>query len=113
MSSVNGPSRPFKLVSANSTNATPVSGNPGFAKLVQAVNNGAAWAYLKVYDENTSPTVGTDTSVLCFGIPPGGGTIESDVFWVKNGLAFAITANPADSDTTAVAAAQVVVNFLT
>lgn len=112
MSSPNGPTRPFKLISANSTNATPVSGNPGFAKLVQAVNNGASWAYLKIYDENTAPTVGTDTSILCLGLPPGGGTIEADVFSVRNGLAFAITANPADSDTTAVASGQCVVNFL-
>jgi hypothetical protein len=110
---MSGPCNPYKLVSAATTNATYVPCALGLATMLQAINNGTGWAYLKIYDKGASPTVGTDTSILCIGLPPGGGSIDAFSFTICKGLAFAITGAPADSDTTAVAAAQCVVNFLT
>lgn len=107
------PFNPYRLVSGASTNATFVPCTLGLVTMLQAINNGTTWAYLKIYDKASSPTVGTDTSILCIGLPPGGGSIDAFSFAIAKGLAFAITASPADSDTTAVAAGQVVVNFLT
>lgn len=102
---------PYHLVSAATTNATSVTSKTGYAKVVQAINNGTGWAYVKIFDKATAPTVGTDTPILTLGLPPGGGTLSGD-FYVSKGVALAITGAAADNDTTAVSAAQVVVNIL-
>lgn len=101
----------YRLISAASTNANLVSTTPGSVSLLQAVNNGAGWAYVKIYDEANAPAVGTDTPILTFGLPPNGGTAGPYDFAVAAGFAIAITGGLADNDTTAVAAAQVCANF--
>jgi hypothetical protein len=101
---------PFKLISAANTNATGVKASAGVVASIYAVNNHATnWAYLKFHNTNT-PTAGSGV-VQTYGLPPnGGGAIP-----LPTGLAFAtgigvtITGAPADADTTAVAANQVVV----
>lgn len=107
------PSTPYSIVSAATTNATSVRTAGGFVILAQATNSGAGWAYLKIYDTAGVPNVGTDTPIWRLGLPPGGGSLESKRFFVKNGFAFAIVGGTGlDSDTTAVAAGQVLPNFL-
>ncbi|MDE2105935.1 MAG: hypothetical protein KGL39_52420, partial [Patescibacteria group bacterium] len=103
---------PYHLVSAATTNATNITAAVGLARVVSAINNGAGWAYLKIFDKATAPVPGTDTPVLSLGIPPGGGTNPAVEFKLTAGLGIAITGGAADNDTTAVTAAQVIVNLV-
>lgn len=107
---------PFRLVSAASTNATSLKGSAGTVGTIMCGNNGAALAYLKLYNKASAPTVGTDTPVQTLMIPgnaAGAGftyAIPAGLAF-STGIAFALTGAMADADTTAVAAAQVCVNF--
>lgn len=70
-------------------------------------NINAAARYLKLYNKASAPTVGTDTPVIVVPIPAGqvvqvnGG---SNGIRFATGIAWALTASAADSDTTAVSA---------
>jgi hypothetical protein len=102
-----------KLVSANTTNATSLKATPGQLGFIAAYNNGATIAYLKLYNLATSPTVGSSTVYQSYMLPAtGGGVIPiPGALAFSTGIAYAITGGAADSDTTAVAAAQVIANF--
>lgn len=103
---------PYKKISAATTNATSVKAGPGFVGNIVTGNSGAAAAYLKFYDKASAPTVGTDTPVFVVRMPIAGTVAVAGtelVFAV--GIAFAITALPADSDTTAVGANEVSASF--
>lgn len=106
---------PGKLVSAGSTNATSVKGSAGQVYTVTASNTNAAVRYLKLYNKATAPTVGTDTPVQTIAIPPNGATgpqLGSPVgLSFSSGIAFALTTGAADSDTAAVAASEILVNY--
>lgn len=96
--------------SAATTNATLVKNSAGDVHAFTVRNTGASAAYLKFYDKNTPPVPGTDTPFHTEYLGPS----ESVRFafpaqrYFVNGLGYAITGGPADSDTTAVAAAQIV-----
>jgi hypothetical protein len=107
-----------KTISAASTNATSVKGSAGQVYSIQAFNIGAAVAYLKLYNKASAPTVGTDTPVKVLMIPAasspvGSGFIYTQVLGLEfaTGIAFAITGGIADSNTTAIAANEVVINL--
>lgn len=110
------PSR-HKLISAASTNATLVKNARAGLFGGQIVNTNAAWRWLKIYNKASAPVVGTDVPVLTIGLPPNShiplaqivGTIGDNF---ATGLAYAITANSADNDATAIGAGDVVVNML-
>jgi len=96
--------------SAATTNATSVKASAGNLYAVVASNVGAAAAFLKIYNKGSAPTVGTDVPILTIPIAASG--VVNLLFGVQGarlgtGIAFAITNLVADSDTTAVAAAQV------
>jgi hypothetical protein len=104
-----------RLISAASTNATLVRAGPTQIGFIYACNINAAACYLKLYNKASAPTVGTDTPVATlmvpgstagagFSLPIPGGTTAYPL-----GLSFAITTGIADSDTTGVAANEVVV----
>lgn len=101
---------PFALNSAATTNATLVS--PGMTRVYQltASNVGAGAAFLKLYNIGVSPTVGTTVPRLTIPIAASG-TVSVNFgqqgHRFPSGFALAITNLVADSDTTAVAAAQV------
>jgi hypothetical protein len=103
-----------KLVSAATTNATSVKNSAGQLYNVQAFNTNASARYLKLYNKASAPTVGTDTPVATWLIPPGA---SGFVIEIANGLAFAlgiafaITVGMADNDATAIGAGDVVVNL--
>lgn len=102
------------LNSANTTNATLVKGSAGSVFTVVATNNGAAVAFLKLYNKVTAPTVGTDVPLLVVSVPANGVpvTIDSALgMRFTAGIGFGITNLIADSDTTAVAANQVKVKI--
>ena len=104
-----------KLVSAATTNATSVKTSAGQLYNVQAFNtNTTSPRYLKLYNLAAAPTVGTSVPVATFLIPPNysGFVIEvSNGIAFATGIAFAITGGMADTDSTAIAAAEVVVNL--
>jgi len=107
----NGGSTITRVQSAATTNATSVKASAGQLYHCPLYNNGAAVAYVKFYNKASAPTVGTDTPVAVIGIAPSGSRDVSfaDVgAYFGTGIAYAITGGAADSDTTAVAAAQVV-----
>lgn len=106
---------PYKLLSAATTNATSVKGSAGQLSYLHVTNRHAsAVYYLKLFNKATAPTVGTDTPVQTYPIPPsfGGFNIAlSPGLDFSLGIGLSITAGVADLDTAAVTANDVVVNL--
>lgn len=106
-----------RLISANTTNATLVKAGAGAVFLIYAVNLNAAIRYMKVYDIAQSPNVGVTQPTLTLPIPAsatGAGFILSPAcgFGFSAGLAYALVTGIADSDATAVAASEIIVNLV-
>lgn len=108
--------RTANINSLASTNALLINtsvGNKGAGVSLRAIscfNAGASAAYLKLYNTNKTPVVGTDTPTLVIAMPAasnGVGFNDNDAIQFNLGLGIAITGLPADTDTTAVAAGQV------
>lgn len=102
-------SRVKRVTSAASTNATSVVANPASVDSVNFYNAAAYAVFVKLFDKASAPTVGTDVPKAVFGIKAGE---RIDAAFPKGlqfdtGLAFSVTKLAADSDTTAVAAADV------
>jgi len=98
------------LNSAATTNATSVKASSGVLVSVQVSNINAAARFLKLYNKASAPTVGTDVPVLTIPIPAGSvvsPAINANGVTFATGIAFAITAAAADSDTTVVAANEI------
>lgn len=96
--------------SAATTNATLIKSTAGSLWSISASNTNAAARFLKLYNKAVAPTVGTDTPVLTMPLPPGTVTVVhggSNGIRFSAGIALAITASAADSDTTAVALGEV------
>jgi hypothetical protein len=114
---VRGGLTPYKLNSAATTNATSLKASAGIIGLIVVTNINAAVRYLKFYNKASAPTVGTDVPVQVYTIPgstTGGGIavpIPDEGIAFSTGIAFAITAGAADSDTTAVALNEIIVNL--
>lgn len=100
-----------KVMAAATTNATVVKAGPGLLygwALADATVAAAQKCYLKFYDKATAPTVGTDIPV--FIVPLVSTTTYSSIadyfnpvgIRFVNGISYAITALPADADSTAV-----------
>lgn len=111
------PYTPGKIISAATTNLTQVKVGSGYIGSLCLFNlNATQNRYLKVYD-SASPTVGTTVPVQTYPIPANTGGSGSNIplcglgLAFANGIAFAITANLADNDATAIAAGEVVVNY--
>ena len=113
------PGQPLTLttnhwVSLASTNATVVKASSGQVYTYMCFNNGAVWAYVKLYDKVAVPVPASDTPRLVIGMPPGGGanlSVGQGIAFAA-GIGFAITGGIADNDATAVNANQVVLNLL-
>ena len=96
--------------SAATTNAASVKASAGTVYSITVSNTAASPRYVKLYNKASAPTVGTDVPVLTIPVPAGG--VVSVLFGttghrLATGIALAITANAADSDTTAVGASEV------
>ena len=102
-----------RLVAANTTNATLLKGGPAVLLGVTVTNAGAAARYVKTYNKATAPTVGTDVPVQVFGLAAGVSQTYSypNGYPYSIGLGFGIVNLPADSDTTAPTAGDVIVDF--
>lgn len=99
-----------RITSAASVNNTLVSAAARLLRSLDVYNEASYSVYLKLYDKATAPVAGTDTPFWTIPLPSGSG--YSKIFiWgmpVATGLGFAITKLKADSDTTAIAASDVV-----
>jgi len=97
----------FHLVTGASTNSNSLTQVPtGFDGMIGWAT---VTAYLKLFDKSSAPTLGTDVPAMTIMLPANQLTrvdfgVETCAF--KNGLAMAITLNPADNDTTVLAAAN-------
>ena len=81
---------------------------------IDAQNNGAAVAYLHLFDKATAPVTGTDTPKFTYMIPIGGGKVNEKNLAILFALGFgyAITSGAGDLDNTNVTNAdEVTVNF--
>jgi len=104
----------FRLLSANSTNATSLKASAGVLYALYVVNLNAAVRYLKFYNKASAPTVGSDTPVLTLPIPASttgaGFSINFDPgISFGTGIAYATTTGIADADTAAVAANEIII----
>jgi hypothetical protein len=97
------------IVSAASTNATIVKNTPGRVLGWCLANTNAAYRYVKLHNQTTTPTAGTGV-VRTIALPPN----NSVTFTIEGGIAFAtgigltIVTGAADADTTAVGLNDVV-----
>lgn len=109
-----GASTLHHLISAATTNATSVKASAGMLNNCIVSNNGAAVAYIKLYNKASAPTVGTDIPVLTALVPVNGTiSLELGAYAERftTGIAYAITGGMAVADVTAVAANQVAVHM--
>lgn len=96
--------------SAATTNATSVKATAGTVYSVTASNINAAARFVKLYNLATAPTVGTSTPILTIAIPASSTvnvSFGATGYRFGTGIALAITAAAADTDTTAVAANEI------
>ena len=84
-----------------------------------ATNEGASYAYVKLYNKATAPTVGTDVPEMIIPIPPAAAGVPGVYalpmgfhgFRFALGLGIAITRNAVFSDTAAVGVNEVKVKL--
>jgi hypothetical protein len=112
---VNG-ATPYKLISTSSTNANVIKASGGNLYTIVAIGLTSTVRYLKIYNNATSPTVGTDIPLMTIPIPANTqGAGVSIPFSVgvnfPLGISIAITSGSADSDTGKVTAGDVVINL--
>lgn len=103
-----------RILSAATTNATSIKASAGQVYGWYLFNTSASTKFLKLYNKASAPTVGTDTPLMTIPIPSGSGANVEFTIGIPfaTGIALAITGSIADSDTTAVALNDVVVNLL-
>lgn len=102
------------LSSAATTNATSVKGSAGTIYHLSITNTNASARYIRFYNKASAPTVGTDTVVYALAIPGSGGATINFTYGLpfSTGIAYSLTADAANSGTTAVAADEIKVNIV-
>ena len=101
------------FVAAASTNATVLKSSAGRLIGYVLTNNATAVRYVKLHNQNTTPTAGTGV-VGTIGIPPNGGTVALQLpggIGFGNGITFTTVTGAAATDATAVAANDIVGTF--
>jgi hypothetical protein len=97
----------FTSVSAATTNATSVKASAGLIQEVTIANVTATAVYWKLYNKASAPTVGTDVPVLTIPVPASSSTaytFGANGKRMTTGIAWALTAAIAATDTSAVTA---------
>lgn len=107
------------FVGANSTNATSLKAAAGQVYGYSIFNIDTAPVYLKFYDDDGAPTVGTDTPKLRYGC--GIGETATDGFFAaewfpqgipfSSGIGYGLVTGITDSDTTGPTANKTLVNI--
>lgn len=106
--------RKYRLLSAATTNLTSVKASQGRIHQLHLHNSSAAAKFVKLYDKASAPVLAADTPVATIPIAAGATVIlkyEGDMRF-DTGIALAVTNLVADTDATAVAANDVVLNML-
>lgn len=106
------------FISTAATQAAVIAAGDTRLLHYSAYNNGAAAAYVRFFSggSTTAPTAGSGTPQWRVMVPAGGGVVEhmadgdSDGPIFRAGLGFTATGAAGDSDTTALAANQLVLN---
>ncbi|MBI2718149.1 MAG: hypothetical protein HYX36_05220 [Rhizobiales bacterium] len=114
-SSATGAMTKARVMSAASTNATSVKASAGRLYEIHLCNTSAALKFVKFYNKASAPTVGTDTPVATYPLAANGGRLDIvsiNGISFATGIAYAITGAVADTDTTAVAANDIVGELL-
>ena len=106
----------YKLISTASTNSNVVKNSPGNLYSIIAIGLTSTVRYLKLYNKATAPVVGTDVPVMVIPVPAntqGAGISIPFSMGVNfsSGISFAITSGALDSDSGAILANDVVINF--
>jgi hypothetical protein len=97
------------LVSAATTNATIVKASAGRVLGWALANTNAAWRYVKLHNQTTTPTAGTGV-VRTIAIPPNGLAqmkLEGGITFAT-GIGLTTVTGSADADTTAVGVGDIV-----
>ncbi len=113
------PATPYFLNSAATTNGNLILTGTSGLQSFYATNEGATYAYVKLYNKATAPTVGTDIPEMTIPVPPAAAGVPGvftlpigfNGFRFALGLGIAITGAAVYTDTTAVAAGQVKVKL--
>lgn len=105
-----------RTLSAASTNATNVKASAGQVYGMILTNVNAAARFLKMYNSASAPTAGSGTPVMTIQIPgntAGAGLVLDFPMGLafSSGIGFTITGAVGDSDTTAVAANEIILNL--
>lgn len=97
------------LVSAATTNATVVKASAGKVLGWYLANTNAAWRYVKLHNQTTTPTAGTGV-VRTIGIPPNGvaSFFSEGGIALATGIALTTVTGSADADATAVGVGDIV-----
>lgn len=95
------------------TNATLLKSTSGRVVALHIFNTSAAVKFLKLYNKSTAPVVGTDVPVMVVPLAVGMTKVDWPVYgsYFSSGISYAITGAVADTDTTTVAANDVIVNM--
>lgn len=96
------------LVSSASTNATLVKNSVGTIGSLILTNSSATWAYFKLVNKASAPTVGTDTAVINIGVAPNSTLDCSSSFCglrLTTGIAYYVSGGASLTDNTALLAA--------
>lgn len=99
-----------RVNSASGTNATLVKGAAGTWFGALLANTAGSERYLRLFDLNTGPTVGTSVPFLTIPLPPNSTMIPitpPEPIPLANGLSYDITGGNGDTDTTTVSANDV------
>lgn len=105
----------YHLKAAATTNLTAVKASPGRVHSIHAYNASAAVKYLKLYDKATAPLLASDVPVMVLPLAVGANhALDAAAVGVTfvAGIAIAITGALANTDTTALAANDVILNMV-
>jgi len=115
-SSGQGASTLHKLISTAGTNLTTIRTSAVAINSLNVTNTNATTRYwLKFYNQTAAPTVGTTAPTLTIGLDPNRTTqidMGSYTTRLSTGCYYAITANAADNDATAIPAGEVIVAMI-
>ena len=106
----------FKLLAAASTNATLIKGGAGKVLAGILQNASAAVKYVKIFNKVTAPVPGTDVPIFTVMLAANATIAMSDIIGPAGhtfsaGIGISVVGGQADTDTTVVAAGDVVVNL--
>lgn len=106
----------YSLTASATTNAAAVKTSAGSLLELSVFNPGSAAVFVKLFNKASAPTLGTDVPVLTVPVPPGEMLVAQFGATGKRfttGIACAVTAGPAATDTAAVSAgAQIHASYM-